>query len=128
MVPEYYVISALPNWLFNVRHAFSALWLCTNGVRLSVCLLSRMINISKIRHSSFHLHFLRNLIPFVRNPVTLNLSLVHFHVRLNFTCTFRTFGGARSKGFVTLRNVSKLTFFDKIGHPKCVSFRFYSAI
>ena len=25
------------------------------------------------------------------------------------------FGGARSKGFATLRNVSKLTFFDKIG-------------
>ena len=38
------------------------------------------------------------------------------------------FGGARSKGFVTLRNVSKLPFFDKIGHAKSVGFRFYSAI
>ena len=38
------------------------------------------------------------------------------------------FGGARSKGFATLRNVSKLTFFDKIGHAKSVGFRFYSAI
>ena len=37
-------------------------------------------------------------------------------------------GGARSKGFVTLRNVSKLPFFDKIGHAKSVGFRFYSAI
>ena len=38
------------------------------------------------------------------------------------------FGGARSKGFATLRNVSKLPFFDKIGHAKSVGFRFYSAI
>ena len=37
-------------------------------------------------------------------------------------------GGARSKGFATLRNVSKLTVFDKIGHAKSVGFRFYSAI
>ena len=34
------------------------------------------------------------------------------------------FGGARSKGFATL----KLQFFDKIGHAKSVGFRFYSAI
>ena len=38
------------------------------------------------------------------------------------------FGGARSKGFATLRNVSKLQFFDKIGQAKCVGFRLYSAI
>ena len=38
------------------------------------------------------------------------------------------FGGARSKGFATLRNVSKLQFFDKIGHAKSVGFRLYSAI
>ena len=38
------------------------------------------------------------------------------------------FGGARSKGFATLRNVSKLQFFDKIGHAKSVVLRFYSAI
>ena len=38
------------------------------------------------------------------------------------------FGGARSKGFATLRNVSKLPFFDKIRHVKSVGFRFYSAI
>ena len=38
------------------------------------------------------------------------------------------FGGARSKGFVTLRTVSKLQFFDKIGQAKFVGFRFYSAI
>ena len=30
--------------------------------------------------------------------------------------------------FATLRNVSKLTYFDKIGHAKSVGFRFYSAI
>ena len=34
------------------------------------------------------------------------------------------FGGARSKGFATLRNVSKLQFFDKIGHAKSVGFGF----
>ena len=38
------------------------------------------------------------------------------------------FGGARSNGFARLRNVSKLTFFDKIGHVKSVGFRFYSSI
>ena len=38
------------------------------------------------------------------------------------------FGGARSKGFATLRNVSKLQFFDKIGQAKSVGFRLYSAI
>ena len=38
------------------------------------------------------------------------------------------FGGARSKGFATLRNVSKLQFFDKIGQAKSVGFRLHSAI
>ena len=38
------------------------------------------------------------------------------------------FGGARSKGFATLRNESKLQFFDKFGQAKSVGFRFYSAI
>ena len=38
------------------------------------------------------------------------------------------FGVAGSKGFATLRNVSKLPFFDKIGHAKSVGFRFYSVI
>ena len=38
------------------------------------------------------------------------------------------FGGARSKGFATLRNLSKLQFFDKIGQVKSVGFRLYSAI
>ena len=38
------------------------------------------------------------------------------------------FGGARSKGFAKLGNVSKLTFFDKIGHAKSLGFRFYLAI
>ena len=38
------------------------------------------------------------------------------------------FGGARSKGFATLKNVSKLPFFNKIGQAKSVGFRFYSAI
>ena len=45
-----------------------------------------------------------------------------------FVPMFNYFGGARSKGFATLRNVSKLPFFDKIGHAKSVGFRFYSAI
>ena len=38
------------------------------------------------------------------------------------------FGGAQSKGLAMLRNVSKLQFFDKIGHAKSVGFRFYSPI
>ena len=38
------------------------------------------------------------------------------------------FGGARSKGFATLRNVSKLQFFDKIRQAKSVGFRLCSAI
>ena len=37
------------------------------------------------------------------------------------------FGGARSKGFATLRNVSKLQFFAKIGQAEFVGFRLYSA-
>ena len=37
------------------------------------------------------------------------------------------FGGARSKGFATFRNVSKLQFFDKIGQAEFVGFRLYSA-
>ena len=94
-------------------------------------LSSRMINISKIRHSSFHLHiFLEDFNSIRAKPCHVNLVTCPFS-RLNFTCTFRTFfllRGARSKGFATLRNVSKLTFFEKIGHPKCVGFRFYSAI
>ena len=47
---------------------------------------------------------------------------------IRFQYTYCYFGGARSKGFATLRNVSKLQFFDKIGHAKSVGFRFYSAI
>ena len=47
--------------------------------------------------------------------------------RLKKTQIVYYFGGARSKGFATLRNVSKLQFFDKIGHAKSVGFRFYSA-
>ena len=59
------------------------------------------------------------------------------HMRLLTRCEIRFtlglfanyyFGGARSKGFATLRNVSKLQFFDKIGQAKSVGFRFYSAI
>ena len=51
------------------------------------------------------------------------MSYMHLHGKV--VCYF---GGARSKGFVTLSNVPKLTFFDKIGHVKSVGFRFYSAI
>ena len=37
------------------------------------------------------------------------------------------FGGAQSKGLATRRNVSKLTFLNKIGHAQSVGFRFYLA-
>ena len=38
------------------------------------------------------------------------------------------FGGTWSKGFATLKKVSKLPFFDKIGQAKSVGFRFYLVI
>ena len=38
------------------------------------------------------------------------------------------FGGVRSKRFATLRNVSKLPFFEEVGQAKSVGFRFYSGI
>ena len=43
-------------------------------------------------------------------------------------CGIFYLGGAQNKGFATLRNVSKLTFFDKSGQAKSVVFQFYSAI
>ena len=53
------------------------------------------------------------------------LCVGEFHLQLrlsqlDFQADFDTklvnyFGGARSKGFATLRNVSKLQFFDKLG-------------
>ena len=55
------------------------------------------------------------------------LSQEHNGLRLK-PCTICYFGGARSKVFATLRNVSKLLFFDKIGQAKSGGFRFYSAI
>ena len=53
------------------------------------------------------------------------IRLIEFNKPPSF---FFYFGRAWSKGFVTLSNVSKLTFFDKIGPAKSVGFRFYSAI
>ena len=55
------------------------------------------------------------------------LTVIDHEKKESKPCNFY-FGGARSKGFATLRNVSKLPFFDKIGHAKSVGFRFYSAI
>ena len=46
---------------------------------------------------------------------------------MSLKCIFY-FGGARSKGFATLRNVSKLQVFDKIGQAKSAGFRLYAAI
>ena len=59
-------------------------------------------------------------------PVKAGLLSTKAWLRGNFVRNY--FGGARSKGFATFRNVSKLPFFDKIGHAKSVGFRFYSAI
>ena len=56
-------------------------------------------------------------------------SLIFSFVAKQLATPYRFyFGGARSKGFATLRNVSKLQFFDKIGQAKFLGFRFYSAI
>ena len=48
-------------------------------------------------------------------------------------CMIFTSGGARSKGFATVRNVSKLPVLTRlskllVGQAKSVGFRFYSAI
>ena len=69
---------------------------------------------------------------FLSNINTSSLILFNIGIlRLSF-CTLQFlpyyFGGARSKGFATLGNVSKLHFFDKIGRAKSVGFRFYWAI
>ena len=66
--------------------------------------------------------------------VGLICKLRHFLPRHTLLTIYRSlvapyyFGRARSKGFATLRKVSKLHFFDKIGQAKSVGFRFYSAI
>ena len=46
-------------------------------------------------------------------------------VLFSLIAVYYYFRGARSKGFATLRNVSKLPFFDKVGHARSVGFRFY---
>ena len=61
-------------------------------------------------------------------PPTTMIKIVTFLSYALFDEIHYYFGGAQSKGFATLRNVSKLPFFDKIGQAKSVGFRFYSAI
>ena len=51
----------------------------------------------------------------MRSAILIN-CLVSVFLSTNY------FGGAQSKGFATLKNVSKLQFFDKIGHAKSVGF------
>ena len=90
------------------------------------------------QHSSPHKERLCSRMPFRTTPFKCNRPLfqnegrcsafdieIIFHSHANKT---HYFGGARSKGFATLRNVSKLQFFAKIGHAKSVGFRIYSAI
>ena len=67
------------------------------------------------------------------SPLQRSFGGKSFRVRISsnllaHSSTLINFGGARSKGFATLRNLSNLTFFDKIGLAKSVGFRFYSAI
>ena len=45
----------------------------------------------------------------------LNKHLYHYY---HYYYYYYYFGGVRSKGLATLRNVSKLQFFDKIGHKQ----------
>ena len=58
--------------------------------------------------------------------LTLQLVVVVLNAQTNFRDNY--FGGARSTGFATLRNVSKLPYFAKIGLAKSVGFRIYSAV
>ena len=59
----------------------------------------------------------------------MEVERTNFETHLIITVkSYYYFGEARSKGFATLRNVSKLQFFDKIGQAKSVGFRLYSAI
>ena len=64
------------------------------------------------------------------HPVTITFFFIPEGSLLLFStlAIFYYFGGARSKGFATLRDVSKLQFFDKIGQAKSVGLRPYSAI
>ena len=56
------------------------------------------------------------------------VSVSYMYLRDIQPFLFYYFGGARSKGFATLRNVPKLPFFAKIGHAESVGFRIYSVI
>ena len=63
-----------------------------------------------------------SITPVLNQPqVSKSINLLIGHLPLYF-------GGARSKGFAMLRDVSKFPFFEKIEHAKSVGFRFYSAI
>ena len=65
---------------------------------------------------------------FLHHCVVFSLFCVAIVISEPFFARAYYFGGARSKGFTTLRNVSKLQFFDKIVQAKFVGFRLYSAI
>ena len=63
-----------------------------------------------------------------RSAISLSLRGKRFQSSCSAKVGAFYFGGARSKGFAMLRNVSKLPFFDKIGRAKSVGFRFYLVI
>ena len=70
----------------------------------------------------FQRPFLRGLS--TKGSLRFEIDWASLIVGSKFTVFAFFFGGARSKGFATLRNVSKLQFFDKNGHAKSVGFRF----
>ena len=65
---------------------------------------------------------------YTNSSYTMMAMICSYYIYLKCGEPSYYFGGARSKGFATLKKVSKLPFFDKIGQAKSVGFRFYSVI
>ena len=107
----------------------------TKKLQSHTCYLTRMLDTIQHRAAADNYVRIANRLHLIRNFKRL-LALLKLGSELRFyelrEChlvkNIYYFGGARSKGFATLRNVSKLQFFDKIGQAKSVGFRFYSAI
>ena len=58
----------------------------------------------------------------------VNFSFDVWKISWAILLSFEIVTSAEREVFATLRNVSKLNFFSKIGHAKFVGFRFYSGI
>ena len=103
---------------------------CQQKTDLKQPTLPCSLGLKTVCFSSDNVAFWNSCIPqrFIQKRVAFLIDISDLLLRRLFGSDVYYFGGARSKGFATLRNVSKLQFFDKIGQAKSVGFRFYSAI